>query len=98
MSSLPKWLTPVRVAVASILYHRLHIDTLYNAEEIANAPIIKADIAENDVINAGADAALPRRTFANEGGECILPYNNLGREWSRDVLCIRREIKCERKV
>ena len=98
MPSLPKRLGPVRVAVASILHHHLHIGNLYSAGEIANALNIEADVDGNDAINAGVDVTLLLRAFANEGGDDYeLPYSVLGREGSRDVLYVRRAIKYGRK-
>ena len=98
MPSLPKRLGPVRVAVASILHHHLHIGNLYSAGEIANALNIEADVDGNDAINAGVDVTLLLRAFANEGGDDYeLPYSVLGREGSRDVLYVRQAIKYGRK-
>ena len=56
--SLLKRLAPVRVAVASILCHHLHIGNLYSAEEIANTSNIEVGVTGNDAINAGVDVTL----------------------------------------
>ena len=78
---LPKRLTPVRVAVVSLLNHYFYIGNLYNTGEIANALNIEADVAGNDAINVGVNVTFLFCAFANEGAdECAVPYNVLGRE------------------
>ena len=70
-----------------------------SAREIANALNVEADFDGNNAINADVDATHLLQAFANEGGgDYELPYSVLGREGSRAMLYVRREIKHGRKV
>ena len=98
MLHLPKKLSPVRAAVASILLPQDHVSRLYSATDIANALYVAANVNGNNVINAVVDATLLLRAFAYEGdGDYEVPYNLLGHGGSRSILYVRREIKHGRK-
>lgn len=93
MPVLPSSLSPVRVAVASLLLLPGHSGHLYFAKDIANALNNTISADDDPTIFARVDATTLLRAFANDATyEYGLEYHKFfGYTGNRDVLYVRRE-------